>query len=66
MYFVLRNGGDSAQANPPPIGLQQLTGSSPIAAGIAPRFTKAQAQAKPAQYEVETFLGNKRVVNNFK
>jgi pilus assembly protein CpaB len=66
MYFVLRNGGDSAQANPPPIGLSQLTGATPLPANTPPKITRAPVQAKPAQYEVETFLGNKRVVNNFK
>jgi pilus assembly protein CpaB len=66
MYFVLRNGNDSAQANPSPMGLAQLTGSGTFLSGSLPKATRPPERAKPSQYEVETYLGNKRVVNDFK
>ena len=67
IYFVLRNGADEEQALSPPVGLTQLAGASalsPTPEAVAP-ITKL-THPKPRQYEVETILGDKQVVNGFR
>jgi pilus assembly protein CpaB len=66
IYFVLRNGADEGQALSPPVGLTQLAGASapsPTPAAVAPVIKLTHP--KPRQYEVETILGDKQVVNGF-
>jgi pilus assembly protein CpaB len=64
IYFVLRNGADQAQALSPPVGLTQLTGApAPDPRAVAPLARTTPLQ--PRQYEVETILGDKQVVNAF-
>lgn len=67
IYFVLRNGADEEQALSPPVGLTQLAGASapsPTPVAVAP--TSKLMHPKPRQYEVETILGDKQVVNGFR
>jgi pilus assembly protein CpaB len=63
IHFVLRNGADREQTSNPSIGLDDLagtpTGRSSVASIAGPRPVKSK------QYEVETILGNKQVVNSF-
>jgi pilus assembly protein CpaB len=64
MYFVLRNGSDREQMPTTPVGLGQLTGFAP------PPVPRTAASSRPGpvasdQYKVETFLGDKKIVNNF-
>jgi len=66
IYFVLRNGADEGQTLSPPVGLTQLAGASapsPTPAAVAP--INKLTHPKPRQYEVETILGDKQVVNGF-
>jgi pilus assembly protein CpaB len=66
IYFVLRNGADEEQALSPPVGLTQLAGASalsPTPQAVAP--TSKLTHPQPRQYEVETILGDKQVVNGF-
>jgi pilus assembly protein CpaB len=63
MYFVLRNGSDRQQVPTTPVGLGQLTGNASLPS--APRAAGEARRAEPKQYEVETFLGDKKVVKNF-
>jgi pilus assembly protein CpaB len=66
IYFVLRNGTDSEQADRSPVGLSQLAGAaalSPNPGAVAPG--SKPLQPKPKQYEVETILGDKQVVDGF-
>jgi pilus assembly protein CpaB len=68
IHFVLRNGADGGQALSPPVGLTQLAGapapaSDPAAALVAPITKPTNPRPKP--YEVQTILGDKRVVNDF-
>jgi pilus assembly protein CpaB len=68
IYFVLRNGADEEEALSPPVGLTQLAGVSapsanPAAALVAPIAKPTIPQ--PRQYEVQTILGDKQVVNGF-
>jgi len=65
MYFVLRNGADSAKASPPPVGLAQLTGATGNQLLPVARQSKASEQPKPRQYVVETYLGDKKVTSSF-
>jgi pilus assembly protein CpaB len=63
IHFVLRNGADRGQMSSPSIGLDQLPGTvtpTPVAPVSLAKLLK------PKQYEVETILGNKQVVNSFK
>lgn len=63
IHFVLRNGVDREQTASPAIGLDQLTGSAaPAPKAVASR---SKAPSKPPQYQVETILGDKQVVNSF-
>jgi pilus assembly protein CpaB len=68
IYFVLRNGADEGQALSPPVGLTQLAGaaapSSNPAVGLLAPITKP-TNPRPRQYEVQTILGDKQVVNGF-
>jgi pilus assembly protein CpaB len=63
IHFVLRNGADREQTSNPSIGLDDLagtaTGRSSVTSVIHPRLAKSK------QYEVETILGNRQVVNSF-
>ncbi len=62
IYFVLRNGADEAMFPSAPISLGQLAGEAPAAA-IEPDGAAA-VQARPG-FQVETILGDKRVINGF-
>jgi pilus assembly protein CpaB len=64
IYFVLRNGADSEQAESPPVGIAQL------AADLAPpalpqHITSGAKPLRPRGYTVETVMGDKRVLTNF-
>jgi pilus assembly protein CpaB len=66
MHFVLRNGADRAQMPMASIGLGQLTGVSPSLPGVRVSTpTRRGPATKANQYEVETFMGDKRVVRSF-
>jgi pilus assembly protein CpaB len=62
--FVLRNGADRDQASSPSIGLAELADTPGPVPGVAAYLHKMQPP-KPEQYEVETILGDKQVVNSF-
>jgi pilus assembly protein CpaB len=67
IYFVLRNGADEEQALSPPVGLTELAGApalSPNPGAVAP--VNKVLHPRPSQYEVETILGDKQVVNGFR
>lgn len=67
IYFVLRNGADEEQALSPPVGLTQLAGApalSPDPGAAVP--TNKLLHPNPRQYEVETILGDKQVINGFR
>lgn len=67
MYFVLRNGGDRAQAVTTPVGLSQLAGA--VSASTSSETTSTKRNVTPSTlkpYEVETYLGDKRVTQFFK
>jgi pilus assembly protein CpaB len=64
IYFVLRNGADSAQTDSPPVGIAELAADlvpPPLPQGITPHAKPL----RPKGYTVETILGDKRVVTNF-
>jgi pilus assembly protein CpaB len=61
IHFVLRNGADQEQVTDPSIGISELTG----AAVLSPSTTRTMAPAGKS-YKVETFLGDKQVVNSFR
>jgi pilus assembly protein CpaB len=66
IYFVLRNGADEEQALSPPVGLTQLAGA-PVPSSyptVAAPITKP-TYPRPRQYEVQTILGDKQVINGF-
>jgi pilus assembly protein CpaB len=65
MYFVLRNGSDRDQLSTTPVGLGQLTDSDSPPAPTAAASSVRPVPVVPKQYKVETFLGDKRIVNNF-
>jgi pilus assembly protein CpaB len=62
IHFVLRNGADQEQVNDPSIGIGELTGAPDPSSHTA---IKAQ-QLNVRRYKVETFLGDKQVVNSFR
>jgi pilus assembly protein CpaB len=62
IHFVLRNGADQGQVADPSIGISELTG----AAGLLPGAVLKAPQPYVRQYKVETFLGDKQVVNSFR
>lgn len=67
MHFVLRNGADREQMPTTAIGLSQLTGISALSSGSGGTLSTAKGKStQESQYEVETFLGNKRVVSDFR
>ena len=67
IYFVLRNGADEEQALSPPVGLTQLTGAPALSPGPGAAVpTNKLLHPRPRQYEVETILGDKQVINGFR
>jgi pilus assembly protein CpaB len=64
IHFVLRNGADREHTDNPSIGLDQLAGTAAPSLGVVASVVKPPS--KPKQYEVETILGTKQVVNSFK
>ena len=64
IYFVLRNGADEEEALSAPVGLPQLAGGAASSTAAAAPAKPTYARAKP--YEVQTFLGDKQVVNDFR
>lgn len=64
IHFVLRNGADRERAFAPSIGLAQLAGAPSQSAGTVASIAKP-LRSKSKQYEVETILGNKQVINSF-
>jgi pilus assembly protein CpaB len=65
IHFVLRNGADREQTSSPSIGLNQLAGTAAPSPSVVASITRL-LPPKPKQYEVETILGDKQVVNSFK
>jgi pilus assembly protein CpaB len=65
IYFVLRNGADEGQAISPPVGLAQLASTSAVAAPEPVVPVAKPLRLKSRQYQVETILGDKQVVNDF-
>jgi pilus assembly protein CpaB len=63
IYFVLRNGADQELSASPPVGLTQLAGVPAPSLPLATPTGKLRTSSRP--YEVETILGDKRVVNGF-
>lgn len=64
IHFILRNGADREQMSSPSVGLSDLAGANAGSVDAAPIITKP-IRHKPKQYQVETILGNKEVVNSF-
>lgn len=63
IHFVLRNGGDHAQANATPVALPQL---AYLPGGHGPeRRVEVRKPAAPAPWVVETMLGPKRTTASF-
>lgn len=62
IHFVLRNGADKEQTPSPTVGIAQLAG---FAQPTPVTPTAKLSRTKPGQYEVETILGDKQVVNSF-
>ena len=66
IHFVLRNGSDRAQTTNPSIGLDQLAmGIVPAPSSDTGAARPRQVLQKPKQYQVETILGNKQIINSF-
>lgn len=65
IHFVLRNGADREQTVSPSIGLDQLAGVTDPTSQGAVSIPRSQ-RPSPKQYEVETIMGNKEIVNSFK
>ena len=66
IHFVLRNGADREHADSPSIGLDQLTGAVATTPLAHNPVSIAKVPDKTKQYEVETILGTKQVINSFK
>jgi pilus assembly protein CpaB len=67
IYFVLRNGADEAHALSPPVGLTQLAGTPALSPGPGAAVpTNKLLRPRPRQYDVETILGDKQVINGFR
>jgi pilus assembly protein CpaB len=66
IYFVLRNGGDTEEAESPPVGIAQLAAdlAPPLLPGDPTPVAKP-LRPKPRGYTVETILGDKRVITGF-
>jgi pilus assembly protein CpaB len=62
IHFVLRNGADQEQVADPSIGMSEVTG----APALPPSPTTKVLLPQLKQYKVETFLGDKEVVNSFR
>jgi pilus assembly protein CpaB len=62
IHFVLRNGADQQQVTDPSIGVSELTGAKDPSANT----TGKASQPNVRRYKVETFLGDKQVVNSFR
>jgi pilus assembly protein CpaB len=60
IHFVLRNGADRQQTSSPSIGLDQLADTAPATGSLTRTIP-----AKTKQYQVETILGTKQVLNSF-
>lgn len=65
IYFVLRNGADQQLSASPPVGLTQLAGVPARSLPLATGAPTSKLRSSPRPYEVETILGDKRVVNDF-
>jgi pilus assembly protein CpaB len=65
IYFVLRNGADQQLSASPPVGLTQLAGVPAPSLPLATGAPTSKLRSSPRPYEVETILGDKRVVNDF-
>jgi pilus assembly protein CpaB len=66
IYFVLRNGADQGQAVSPPVGLSDLTGDPGPSSTAMVSPLLAQPHVRPRRYEVQTILGDKQVVDDFR
>lgn len=64
IHFVLRNGADQEQTSSPSVGLSELAGTGAPSTG-ATAFVPKLPRPKAKQYQVETILGDKQVVNSF-
>lgn len=62
IHFVLRNGADQGQVADPSIGISELTGAPEASASPAAKALQPNVR----RYKVETFLGDKQVVNSFR
>lgn len=63
IHFVLRNGSDSAVLAD--LGTQRWGSVNMAAASVPPGIYGKRLRHKAPQYRVETFLGDKKVVNSF-
>jgi len=64
IHFVLRNSADKEQSASQSVGLAQLAGTAETSTQGEASVTKT-LHPKPRQYEVETILGDKQVINSF-
>lgn len=64
IHFVLRNGADEEEAQSAPVGLPQLAGTAVSSAALVVPAKPTYRRVKP--YQVQTFLGDKQVVNDFR
>jgi pilus assembly protein CpaB len=62
IHFVLRNGADQEQVNDPSIGIGELTDAPNPSSNTALKAPQPNVR----RYKVETFLGDKQVVNSFR
>ena len=66
IHFVLRNGGDSATPDTPPVDMAALAGVAKKIAQLEPTHTRRAAAPKAQElYTVETFSGGKVTVVSF-
>jgi len=66
IHFVLRNGGDSATPDTPPVDMAALAGVAKKIAQLEPAHTRRAAAPKAQElYTVETFSGGKVTVVSF-
>jgi pilus assembly protein CpaB len=62
IHFVLRNGADQEQVADSSVGISELTGTPDLLPSPALKATLPNVR----RYRVETFLGDKQVVNSFR
>jgi pilus assembly protein CpaB len=65
IHFVLRNGADRARTSTASIGSGDLLGNRTPRSASAATVRTTPVHSTPQQYQVETILGDKEVINSF-